>query len=98
MILYDIVINCHHYFFIHFLSYEANYFHCFQGKMMLKLNFSSGVSNDTLVYSFNFEDRVAATIGDCNCVAFMISAVIVDKRCAPPYILPNATFSLHDNA
>lgn len=47
------------------------------------------VSNDTLVYSVTSEDRVAATMGDCNCASFMISSVIVDKRCTPPYILPN---------
>lgn len=62
------------------------------------MNFGGSVSNDTLVYSFTLEDKVTATIGDCNCASFMISTATVDKRRTPPYILRNAMFSLHFNA
>lgn len=46
------MIHYGHYFSVQCLSYEANYSHCFLRKLSLKWNFSLGVSNDTLVYSF----------------------------------------------
>lgn len=82
MILYDIMIHCSHYFSVQCLSYEANYSHCFLRKLSLKWNFSSGVSDDTLVYSFA-PQTVTAAIGACNCSSFMISAIHCQRRVAP---------------
>lgn len=80
MILCDIMIHRCHYFSVQHLSYEANYSHCFQGKLSLKWNFGSARLKWHPCLLLCFSDRVPALIGGCHFPFFFSSFFFHDKH------------------